>query len=61
MTPTMSSNGVSHLWNRRYSGVGASELQELRQLGDENGRLKRSVADLSIDRQIMHEIVSQKL
>jgi putative transposase len=34
-----------------------SELRELRQLGEENGRLKRLVADLSMDRQILQEIV----
>jgi putative transposase len=37
------------------------ELRELRQLRDENGRLKRLVADLSLDRQILQEIVSKKL
>jgi len=38
-----------------------SELRELRQLREENGRLKRLVADLSLDKQILHEIVSKKL
>ena len=42
-------------------GVGVSELRELRQLREENGRLKRLVADLSMDRQILQEIVSKKL
>jgi hypothetical protein len=37
------------------------ELRELRQLWEENGRLKRLVADLSLDRQILQEIVSKKL
>jgi putative transposase len=37
------------------------ELRELRQLREENGRLKRLVADLSLDRQILQEIVSEKL
>jgi putative transposase len=41
--------------------VGVSELRELRQLRDEVGRLKRLVADLSLDRQILQEIVSKKL
>jgi hypothetical protein len=43
------------------SGVGVSELRELRQLREEVGRLKRLVADLSLDRQILQEIVSKKL
>jgi putative transposase len=38
-----------------------SELRELRQLREENGRLKRLVADLSMDRQMLQEIVSKKL
>ena len=41
--------------------VGISELRELRQLRDENARLKRLVADLSMDRQILQEIVKKKL
>ena len=41
--------------------VGVSELRELRQLREENGRLKRLVADLSMDRQILQEVVSRKL
>ena len=48
-----------YLWKRQYSGVGVSELRELRQLREENGRLKRLVADLSMDRQILQEIVSK--
>jgi putative transposase len=45
----------------RHAGLGVTELRELRQLRDENGRLKRLVADLSLDRQILQEIVSKKL
>ena len=55
-------NPATHyLWKRKYTGVGVSELRELRQLRDEVGRLKRLVADLSLDRQILQEIVSKKL
>jgi putative transposase len=43
------------------AGLGITELRELRQLREENGRLKRLVADLSLDRQILQEIVSKKL
>ena len=41
--------------------MGITELRELRQLREENSRLKRLVADLSLDRQILQEIVSKKL
>ena len=55
------SQATYYLWKRQYSGVGVSELREMRQLREENGRLKRLVADLSMDRQILQEIVSKKL
>ena len=42
-------------------GLGLNELRELRQLRDENGKLKRLVADLSLDRHILQEIVAKKL
>ena len=41
--------------------LGVQELRELRSLREENGRLKRIVADLTLDRQILQEIVSKKL
>ena len=55
------SEATYYLWKRQYSGVGVSEPRELRQLREENGRLKRLVVDLSMDRQILQEIVSKKL
>ncbi len=50
-----------YLWKRKYAGLGLSELRELRQLHEENGKLKRLVADLSLDRHILQEIVAKKL
>lgn len=55
------SEGTFYNWRKQYAGLGISELRELRLLREENGRLKRLVADLSLDRQILQEIVSKKL
>ena len=55
------SEGTYYMWKKQYAGLGINELRELRQLREENGRLKRLVADLSLDRQILQEIVSKKL
>lgn len=52
------SQATFYLWKKQYAGLGVQELRELR---EENGRLKRLVADLSLDRQILQEIVSKKL
>ena len=50
-----------YLWKKKYAGLELSELRELRQLREENGKLKRLVADLSLDRHILQEIVGKKL
>ena len=44
-----------YLWKKRYAGMGISELR------DENARLKRLVADLTLDRHILQEVVRKKL
>jgi putative transposase len=46
-----------YTWKRKYSGIGLNELRELRQLRDENAKLKKLVADLSLDRHMLPEIV----
>ena len=55
------SQATFYAWRKQFGGLNLSELLELRQLREENGRLKRLVADLSLDRQILQEIVSKKL
>jgi putative transposase len=47
-------------WKRRYAGVGLNELRELRQLREENRKLKTLVADLTLDRHILQEVLSKK-
>jgi putative transposase len=50
-----------YLWKKKYAGLGLSELRELRQLREENSKLKRLVADLSLDLHTLQEIVAKKL
>lgn len=50
-----------YLWKKKYAGLGLNDLRELRQLRKENAKLKRLVADLSLDRHVLQEIVRKKL
>ena len=55
------SDQTFYRWKHQYEGLGVSELRELRQLRDENARLKRLVADLSLDKHILQEVLSKKV
>ena len=48
-------------WKKKYAGLGLSELRELRQLREENAKLKGLVADPSLDPHVLQEIVARKL
>jgi len=48
-------------WKRRYVGMGVAELRRLRQLEDENRKLKKIVADLTLDKHMLQEVLSKKL
>lgn len=47
-------------WKKHFGGLGVSELRELRQLKDENRKLKQLVADLSLDKTILQEALRKK-
>ncbi|SRR5712692_3839914 len=47
------SEATFYVWKRKYGNLGVTELRQLRQLRDENTRLKRLVADLTLDRHIL--------
>jgi len=55
------SEATFYVWKKKYAGLALSELRELRQLREENGKLKRLVADLSLNRHVLQEIVRKKL
>jgi putative transposase len=48
-------------WKRKYKGTGVGELRRLKQLEEENRRLKGLVADLTLDKHILQEVVSKEL
>ena len=48
-------------WKKKFDGLGVSEVRRLRELKDENKRLKALVADLSLDKQILQDVLSKKL
>lgn len=48
-------------WKKRFSGLGPSELRRLRQLEEENNRLKKLVADLSLDKVMLQDVVRRKI
>lgn len=48
-------------WKKKYGGLGVSELRRLKQLEEENARLKRMVADLRLGKQMLQEVIQKKL
>ena len=48
-------------WKKRYSGLGPPELRRLKQLEEENSKLKRLVADLSLDKVMLQDVVRRKI
>ena len=54
------SQATFYRWKRKFGGLGASEHRELRQLREENRKLKGLVADLSLDKTILQEAMRNK-
>lgn len=48
-------------WKKKYSGLGISELRRLKQLEEENRQLKKLVADLSLDKHMLQDVIAKKL
>ena len=47
-------------WRKKYGGLGVSELRRLRQLEEENRKLKQRVADLSLDKAMLQDVLKKK-
>ena len=54
------SEATYYAWKRKYGGMDVSEARRMRVLEEENARLKRLVADLSVQNQILKEVNSKK-
>lgn len=48
-------------WRKKYAGLMPSEMKRLKQLGEENSKLKRLVADLSLDKAMLQDVIKRKL
>ena len=48
-------------WKKKFGGLAPSEVRRLKELEDENRRLKQMVADLSLDRHMLQEVIRKKL
>ena len=55
------SEATFYNWKKKFSGLGTAELRRLRQLEDENSRLKQVVADLTLDKQMLQDVLKKKL
>ncbi len=55
------SEATFYNWRKKYAGLMPSEMKRLKQLEEENGKLKKLVADLSLDRAMLQDVLSKKL
>jgi putative transposase len=55
------SEATFYNWKKKYGGLGVSELRHLKQLEEENRKLKQLVADLSLDKKMLQDVLSKKL
>ena len=55
------SDATIYNWKKKYKGLEAPEMRRLRQLEDENAKLKRVVADLTLDKIMLQDVLTKKL
>jgi putative transposase len=54
------SEATFYAWKKKFGSLGTAEIRELRQLREENSKLKRLVADLSLDKTMLQDVISRK-
>ena len=55
------SEATFYIWKKKYAHLGVAEVRQRRALEEENARLKRLVADLSLDKHILTEVLRKKV
>jgi len=55
------SDATFYNWKKKYGTLGVSELRKLKQLEEENSRLKQIVADLSLDKQMLQDVLKKNV
>jgi putative transposase len=55
------SEATFYNWRKKYGGLLPSEMKRLKQLEEENSRLKRIVADLSLDKEMLQDVIRRKI
>lgn len=54
------SEATFYRWKKQFAGMGVVEIRRLKQLEEENGKLKRLVADLSLDKTMLQDVLRRK-
>jgi putative transposase len=55
------SEATYYNWRKKYGGLMPSEMKRLKQLDEENQRLKKLVADLSLDKEMLQDVIRRKI
>lgn len=55
------SSAIYFNWKKKYAGLLPDEMRRLKALEDENNRLKKIVADLTLDREMLQDVIRRKL
>ena len=55
------SEATFYKWRKKFGGLMPSEMKRLKQLEEENGKLKKIVADLSLDKEMLQDVIKRKL
>ena len=55
------SEATYYNWRKKYGGLMPSEMKRLKQLEEENAKLKKIVADLSLDKEMLQDVIKRKI